>query len=455
MTVSIQALTAPIAALVLLTTQPGLLQPGQTEYELPASAWRVWESRKDSGESSVYSMFTKAEVGTSAPETSLHITCTGRRLDIFARTSATVVSEPSKRYRQNLVAVRLRHYDESVTKSYLFTPLEDHRGFYLYKAVVPQDGAKQGIERLLGHSKTRIEFEQKGGTTVTALFDLGGMQGLYSSLNQACRSGRSMGSIESRLVAKGDRPGPDAGQGAHGGEPDQRDPPVEPSSQPESTPADASSSATFSVFGLAMGLGLEEIARRIEGQPVPVREKAELYVLPGVPTPNPDFEFYLGLIPQETGLCEVRAVGQAINSDPGGTAIRHAFHNNVAMLQKLFGPYHLVESGPDDPEIELASWMSSLHEGDTQLLAEWSRARGSRLGKDLEKILLTVRAESDITARLILQITFSNFNSAQRPGEKAAQRPAGNSRGRKPTDNGRKEAISPEGATDTVLQQVL
>ena len=141
-------------------------------------------------------MFMKAEVEPSVPETSLHITCTGSRLDVFARTSATVVSEHSERYQQNLVAVRLHHYDESVTKSYLFTPLEDDHGFYLFKSLVAQDGARQGIERLLGHPRTRLEFEEKGGTTVTALFDLGEMEDLYSSLRQACRSGRPMGSIE-------------------------------------------------------------------------------------------------------------------------------------------------------------------------------------------------------------------------------------------------------------------
>ena len=412
---SIHIPTPPLAALILLLAQPSLLQTGHTEYEFPGSAWRVWESRKESAQSPVYSMFMKAEVEPSVPETSLHITCTGSRLDVFARTSATVVSEHSERYQQNLVAVRLHHYDESLTKSYLFTPLEDNHGFYLFKSLVAQDGARQGIERLLGHPRTRLEFEEKGGTTVTALFDLGEMEDLYSSLRQACRSGRPMGSIEPRLVAQGSPPRPSVGEETDAGAPDRQDLPQEPSSQPKSTSVDASSAAAVSVFGLSMGLGLEEVARRIEKRPVPVQEQPELYLLPRVPVPNPDFELYLGLIPPQTGLCEVRAVGQAINSDPGGTAIRHAFHNNVAMLHKLFGPYDLVDTPAADPEVEPANWMTGLHEGETRLLAEWSRARDSRLGNDLEKILLTVRAESETTARLFLQVTFSNFTAAQRP----------------------------------------
>ena len=404
---SIHIPTPPLAALILLLAQPNLLQTGHTEYEFPGSAWRVWESRKESAQSPVYSMFMKAEVEPSVPETSLHITCIGSRLDVFARTSATVLSEHSERYQQNLVAVRLRHYDESVTKSYLFTPLEDNHGFYLFKSLVAQDGARQGIERLLGHPRTRLEFEEKGGTTVRALFDLGEMEDLYSSLRQACRSGRSMGSIEPRLVAQGSQPRPSAGEETDAGAPDRQDLPQEPSSQPESTSVEAS--AAVSVFGLSMGLGLEEVARRIEERPVPVQEQTELYLLPRVPVPNPDFELYLGLIPPETGLCEVRAVGQAINSDPGGTAIRHAFHNNVAMLHKLFGPYDLVDTSATDPEVEPANWMTGLHQGGTRLLAKWSRARDSQLGNDLEKILLTIRAESETTARLFLQVTFSNF----------------------------------------------
>ena len=151
-TLSIHIPTPPLAALILLLAQPSLLQTGHTEYEFPGSAWRVWESRKESAQTPVYSMFMRAEVEPSVPATSLHITCTGKRLDVFARTSATVVSEHSERYQQNLVAVRLRHYDESVTKSYLFTPLEDNRGFYLFKSLVAQDGARQGIERLLGQA---------------------------------------------------------------------------------------------------------------------------------------------------------------------------------------------------------------------------------------------------------------------------------------------------------------
>ncbi len=414
-TLSIQAPSLPLAALVVLLAQQSLLQTGHTEYEFPGSGWRVWESRKEAEESSVYSMFIKAEVETSVPETSLHITCTGRLLDVFARTSATVLSEPSERYQQNLVAVRLRHYDESVTKSYLFTPLEDNHGFYLYKSLVPLDGATQGIERLLGHPRTRMEFEEKGGTTVTAFFDLGAMADLYSSLRQACRSGRPMGSLESRLVALGSQPEPGVGEETDAGAPDQQDLPLPPPIQPESTSAGSPSAATVSIFGLAMGLGLEEIERRIEGRPVPVQEQPELYLLPRVPIPNPDFEFYLGLIPAETGLREVRAVGQAIHSDPGGTAIRHAFHNNVAMLHKLFGSYALVDTNAAGPEVGAAHWMTRLHRGETRLLAEWSRPKNSRLGNDLEKILLTVRAESEVTARLILQVTFSNFTAGRRP----------------------------------------
>ncbi len=401
----------PLAALALLLAQTGLLQTGHTEYELPGSGWRVWESREESAESPVYSMFLKAKIeAPSVPQTSLHITCTGSRLDVFARTSATVFSERSERYQQNLVAVRLRHLDESVTKSYLFTPLEDNHGFYLYKSLVPRDGARQGVERLLGHPRTRMEFEEEGGTTVTALFDLGETEDLYASLRQACRSGRSMGSLEPRLVAQGSQPRP-IGTEMDEEAPGRQDPPLEASSQPTSTSVDAPSAGAVSIFGLSMGLGLEEVARRIEGRPVPLQQQPELYVLPRVPTPNPDFELYLGLIRPNTGLCEVRAVGQATNSDPGGTAIRHAFHNNVAMLHKLFGPYDLVDTTKPGSEVGPGHWMSGLHAGETQLLAEWSRASDSRLEHDLEKILLTVRAESEVTARLILQVTFSNFST--------------------------------------------
>ena len=410
----IQVPFPPLAALAFLLAQASLLQTGHTEYEFPGSGWRVWESREESAETPVYSMFIKARIEPSLPPTSLHVTCTGNRFDVFARTSATVLSEHSERYQQNLVAVRLRHHDESVTKSYLFSPLEDNHGFYLYKSLVTGDSARQGVERLLGHPGTRMEFEEEGGTTVTALFDLREMKGLYSSLRQACRSGHSMGSIEPRLVAQGSQSSP-IGAETDKDAPDRQDPPLPASSPPTSTSVDTPSAGAVSIFGLSMGLGLEEVARRIEGLPVAVQEQPELYVLPRVPTPNPDFEVYLGLIRPDTGLCEVRAVGQATNSDPGGTAIRHAFHNNVAMLHKLFGPYDLVDTSRPGSEVEPGHWMSGLHTGETLLLAEWSRANDSRLEDNLEKILLTVRAENEVTARLVLQVTFSNFTAAQRP----------------------------------------
>ncbi len=408
----IQVPSPPLAALALLLAQTSLLQTGHTVYELPGSGWRVWESREESGGTPAYSMFVKAKIEPALPQTSLHITCTGSRLDVFARTSATVLSEPSERYQQNLVAVRLRHQDESVTKSYLFSPLEDNHGFYLYKSLVPGDGARQGVERLLGHPATRMEFEEKGGTTVTALFDLGEMKDLYSSLGQACRSGRSMGSIEPRLVAQGSQPKPIGTETAKD-TPDRQETAQQALSQP--TSVDAPAAGSVSIFGLSMGLGLEEVARRIDGRPVPVQEQPDLYVLPRVPTPNPDFELYLGLIRPETGLCEMRAVGQATNSDPGGTAIRHVFHNNVAMLHKLFGPYDLVDTTRPGSEVDPGHWMRGLQAGNTLLLAEWSRANDSRLEDSLEKILLTVRAENEVTARLILQVTFSNSAAARRP----------------------------------------
>ena len=170
-----------------------------------------------------------------------------------------------------------------------------------------------------------------------------------------------------------------------------------------------------SVFGLSMGLGLEEVTTWVEADPVPVTEHPELYLLPRVPDPNPDFEFYLGLIHETVGLCEVRAVGQTIHTDPQGHAIRHAFHNNVSLLHNIFGPYELVDTSAERSEQGANTWMSDLHSGDIRLLAKWSESRNSRLGHDLQRVLLTIRPESEESARLILQVTFSNFPVVEKP----------------------------------------
>lgn len=361
-------------------------------------------------------MFQKADTQPASQAASLHVSCTGPRLDIFIRTSATVQTEHIEHYQKNLVTVLLRHVDEAVTKSYLFSPLEDNHGFYLYRSLSQTDNARRGIERLLGHVETSIEFQDEKGTLITAVFDLKNMDSLYSSLRQACRLGLALGLVDSRLLVRNHPPGTAEELAPVAAEPD-----PEPAARPASvetlsTETDASIlTGVTSVFGLSMGLRVEELTTRIEADPVPVKDHPELYLLPRVPDPNPDFEFYLGLISKTVGLCEVRAVGQTIHTDPQGSSIRHAFHNNVSLLHKIFGPYTLVDTSADRSAQGVHTWMSDLHSGDIRLLAEWSNKRGSHLGHDLQRVLLTIRSESEERARLILQVTFSNFPVAGKP----------------------------------------
>ncbi len=413
---SLQSALFALVGLILLPQSTGALRPDQTEYELPGSSWLLWESLDAPSNTSFYSMYLKADTTPSSRAASLHVSCSGRRLDVFIRTSATVRTEHSQRDQQDLVAVRLRHSDEAVTKSYLFSPLEDNHGFYFFKFLSRKDDAERGIGRLLGHTETSIEFEDDEGRPVTALFDLGHMDRLYSSLRQACRAGGALALVDPRLQVRNQQP-----DGAQTIEPvaAQTAPalpaPPSPVEAPDTGPEASTQPGVTSVFGLSMGLELEEVTTRIEADPVPVEDHPELYLLPRVPEPNPNFEFYLGLIPEPAGLCEVRAVGQTIHTDPQGRAVRHAFHNNVSLLHKIFGPYRLVDTSAERAAEGAGAWMSNLYSGGIRLLAEWSENRNSRLGHDVQKVLLSVRPESQESARLILQVTFSNFPVSGKP----------------------------------------
>ena len=360
-------------------------------------------------------MFLKGKVNSSSTAVSLHITCSGKRLDVFTRTSKKILGQYHDQYKQNLILVRLRNLSETVTKSYLFSPLEDHHGFYLYKSLSPNDDARRAIERLLGYLETEIKFEDKEGKLVTAVFNFGGIVELYSSLRKACRLGQSLALVNPRLIARDQNLEKVKGSGFSFEKLDllSRSAPSKPriGSEPSSI------SGTTSVFGLSMGLQLEDLTTRMKVELVPLKDNPELYLLSRVPDSNPDFEFYLALIPKTTGLCEVRAVGHTVHTNPQRSSIRNAFHNNVSYLQKIFGPYKLFETMPNNVEIEPGSWMAALKSGNIRLMAEWSEKTKSRLGIDLERVALTIRAESEESARLILQITFSN-SLAGKPLEK-------------------------------------
>lgn len=179
-----------------------------------------------------------------------------------------------------------------------------------------------------------------------------------------------------------------------------------PTTQPPVAPAKPS--AYDGPFGLKMGLSIEEVKKIIPG--LSKTEQSEwIYKADSVPTPHPDFDFYVLNFSEKTGLCKISAIGKDIKSGDSGAEVKSDFNSLDESLSKKYGKgkkYDFTSSKYESPEY----WMMYLLKKNRTLAKFWDKETGSTLLNNLEAIELQAKASDMSTGYLVLSYDFENIS---------------------------------------------
>jgi len=133
------------------------------------------------------------------------------------------------------------------------------------------------------------------------------------------------------------------------------------------------------------------------------------------PRPHSEFESYVVVATDETGVCMVRGVGKDHDNDRFGLSVRDSYSSLRSALKKRYGKYERVEflrSGAlwDDSD----EWVMSIRQNERAHQAVWEEKSGSELSAGLKDIILEVSATSSDTSWIALQYRFDNMDECDR-----------------------------------------
>ena len=168
-------------------------------------------------------------------------------------------------------------------------------------------------------------------------------------------------------------------------------------------------------FGLKMGLSVEAVKAIIPSLKENEGDRS-LYSSFTVPVPHPDFEYYMFVFSQKSGLCKVVAIGKNITTGDAGTDVKSAFDDIDKAISTKYGKgekYDFTSERYDSPEF----WMLHLLQKNRTLAKFWSTKNGSTLTNDLALISLQAQAENMSTGYLALNYEFQNMPGCSQEDE--------------------------------------
>ena len=390
-----------LATLALSVT--GLAAAGPTQrhvrsFQVAESGWVVTAIRSAGDPIESYSM----ELDSAEGGATLAITCREGALDVFVETSNPVLARFSPGYPRYTTPVRLGSSLADLGDDARFFRRPGGLGFWLYdaKGSSPFDSPVAAASSLSRQSSLVVRYQANGGGQRTSTFELGQLGRAFDAVGDSCRGEFPLqaGSLFISRFESGDpvTESPLPVDGADGL-------PDVPTSQQETSPYEAAS-----LFGLWMGMTRAEVEARTDLPPQPLRDQPYTYYLSAVPRPDPALEFYLVYLgPEPDGeLSEIRAVGKRITTTPDGAAVKARFQQMAETLDTSFGLQRRV----DNRQVQASSdWMEQLLHKERSLSAEWTASSASTLDAAVARIRLTARAESETSARLVVQFTFTNY----------------------------------------------
>lgn len=169
-----------------------------------------------------------------------------------------------------------------------------------------------------------------------------------------------------------------------------------------------------SPFGLKMGLSYKLLEQEIGTN---LKEGGTYtYSVDQVPRPHPDFESYILVVAPDSGLCQIRAVGKAIDTNVFGEQLMAHFLELIMQLGSNYGTFEATDFDVKEGSIwdEPEDFMMGLLENDRVIRSVWMEEHDSRLQNDIEEITLAAGALSRTSGFLLLQYSYSNVDECVR-----------------------------------------
>lgn len=142
-----------------------------------------------------------------------------------------------------------------------------------------------------------------------------------------------------------------------------------------------------------------------------------------VPKPHPNFESYLLLHTEKTGICSVTAVGKDMFDVGAAWSIRTSTDELAGFLTKAYGPgLHRDEIDKDSSLKKPEEWMAAFAKKQRTYLYQWPEKTGTKLKNNVRTITLRLQPLSENYAYMMLRYDFENLSDCQRAiREKAAE----------------------------------
>lgn len=164
-------------------------------------------------------------------------------------------------------------------------------------------------------------------------------------------------------------------------------------------------------FGLKMGLSLEEL-QAIDPQ---IEMSSETtYTMTNVPNPNSKIEFYVVKVSPTTGLSFITAATKDITTNGYGIEVKREFISIRDAVNEKYG--ECVEFDgclPGSRYKNLGDAMKGLLMEEYILLANWPKAKGTKLINNIANIQLQAKARSESSGYVILSYWFDNYMEAE------------------------------------------
>lgn len=155
-------------------------------------------------------------------------------------------------------------------------------------------------------------------------------------------------------------------------------------------------------FGIEMGTNLSDLES--------AEDIGDGHYTINVPSPHSEFETYVAVLSEATGVCTIRGIGKNHDNDKFGSNVQAAFKNLENALNNNYGTgEHVNWLQPNALWDGSHEWVMSIRQNERVFGTDWTTESGADFPEELDAIMMQVRALGSDTAYVVLQYRFSNF----------------------------------------------
>ena len=133
-----------------------------------------------------------------------------------------------------------------------------------------------------------------------------------------------------------------------------------------------------------------------------------------VPKPHPNFETFLVIHSEKTGVCAIVAIGKDMYDQGTALSMRGTIDELAGYMTRSYGPATLRdEIAKDSPHQKPIEWMTAFVNKKRTYLYRWPSAPGAKLKNNVQSIVLSLRPLNENFGYMLLRYEFTNFSACQ------------------------------------------